>query len=69
MLKLDSNVLKVEIVPSKPCPMSGEYYTNRALFYKDGSVEIVSYKGEGEDYFVTEAEYREWLETMQKGTF
>ena len=57
--------IRVEVVPNRDGyvdELSGDHYNNRALFYNDGSVEIVSYKGESEGSFDTEQEYREWLE-------
>ena len=54
---------KVEAVPSKhgDDELSGDYYNDRALFFKDGTVEVVSYKGEGEAHFSTVAEYEEYV--------
>ena len=43
--------------------LSGDYYNDKALFYIDGSVEVVSYKGEGEHFFESVEEYREWANT------
>lgn len=43
--------------------LSGDYYNDKALFFKDGTVEVVSYKGEGEYSFQSEADYREWAST------
>lgn len=55
--------IKVESVPSKHGydEISGDYYNDRALFFKDGTVEVVSYKGEGEAYFSSVAEYEEYV--------
>lgn len=41
--------------------LSGDYYANRTIFHADGSVDIVSYKGEGEAYFESREEYNQWL--------
>ena len=41
--------------------LSGDYYNDKALFYRDGSVEVVSYKGEGEHFFDTVEDYKEWV--------
>ncbi len=38
-----------------------DYYNDKALFYRDGSVEVVSYKGEGEHFFDTVEDYKEWV--------
>ena len=43
--------------------LSGSYYNDKALFYCDGSVEVVSYKGEGEHFFETVEEFEEWKNT------
>lgn len=56
--------IKIETVPTRfPDELSGDFYNSRALFYADGSIEVVSYKGEGEGegHFDNEAEYREWV--------
>lgn len=54
---------KVETVPSihGDDELSGDYYNDRALFFKDGTVEVVSYKGEGEAHFSSVAEYEEYV--------
>ena len=54
---------KVETVPSihGDDELSGDYYNDRALFFNDGTVEVVSYKGEGEAHFSTVAEYEEYV--------
>lgn len=41
--------------------MSGDYYANRTIFHADGSVDIVSYKGEGEHSFESREEHAQWL--------
>ncbi len=55
--------IKIEIVPSLSGydDLSGYYYNDRALFFKNGSVEVVSYKGEGGAHFATVAEYEEYV--------
>ena len=55
--------IKIETVPSKHGydELSGDYYNDRALFFKDGSVEVVSYKGEGEAYFSSVEEYEQYV--------
>lgn len=55
---------KTEVVPSRHGydELSGDYYNDRALFYKDGTVELVSYKGEGEGSFGTVAEYEQYVD-------
>lgn len=54
---------KVETVPSAHGydDLSGDYYNKRALFFKDGTVEVVSYKGEGEAHFANVAEYEQYV--------
>lgn len=54
---------KVATVPSKHGhdELSGDYYNDRAMFFKDGTVEVVNYKGEGEDHFSTVAEYEQYV--------
>lgn len=44
--------------------LSGDFYNDKALFFKDGNVEVVSYKGEGLHSFDTVAEYEEYLEYL-----
>jgi len=58
--------IKVETVPSKhdDDELSGDYYNDRALFFKDGSVEIVSYKGEGGAHFSSVEEYDEYVNDL-----
>ncbi len=58
--------IKVETVPSiyGHDDLSGDYYNNRALFFKDGSVEVVSYKGEGEAHFESVFEYEQYVNTI-----
>jgi len=54
---------KVETVPSA-CgydELSGDYYNDRALFFDDGTVEVVSYKGEGERSFSCVADYEQYV--------
>ena len=55
--------INIETVPSKHGydELSGDHYNGRALFFKDGSVEVVSYKGEGEAHFSTVAEYEQYV--------
>lgn len=54
--------VSVEVVPSLYIDdLSGDYYNDRALIFADGTVEIVSYKGEGEGSFDTIAEYRDYV--------
>lgn len=54
---------KVETVPSKHGydELSGDYYNKRALFFKDGTVEVVSYKGEEEAHFSSAEEYEQYV--------
>lgn len=51
---------EVVVDPDFWCEMSGDYYANRTIFHADGSVDIVSYKGEGEAFFETREEYNQW---------
>lgn len=57
---------KVETVPSAHGhdDLSGDYYNDRALFFKDGTVEVVSYKGEGERNFSSIAEYELYVNVI-----
>ena len=60
--------IRTEVVPNhggEEDELSGNYYNDRALFYADGTIEIVSYKGEGEGSFENEHEYRGWLESRE----
>jgi hypothetical protein len=63
----DVNVKPVKI-ETVPCgyddELSGDYYSKRALFYADGTVEVVTYKGEGEAFFSTESEYRSYVDDI-----
>ena len=45
--------------------LSGNFYFDKALFFSDGTVEIVSYKGEGLHSFDTVTEYEEHLEYLK----
>jgi hypothetical protein len=44
--------------------LSGNFYNDKALFFKNGRVEIVSYKGEGLHCFTSVEEYEEYLEYL-----
>lgn len=49
--------------------LSGDFYNDKALFFKDGSVEVVSYKGEGLHSFDSVAEYNERMTAAAKREF
>ena len=57
---------KVETVPSVygHDELSGDYYNKRALFFKDGTVEVVSYKGEEEAHFSSNEEYEQYVNNI-----
>lgn len=64
---LDVKPLKVETIPSHfDDELSGDAYNDRAIFNSDGSVDVVSYKGEGEASFETVEEYNNWLVERQE---
>lgn len=55
--------LRIEAVPSRfEDELSGDYYNKRAIFNADGTIDVVSYKGEGEGFFENESEYREYVD-------
>ena len=57
---------KIEIIcTDSEDDLSGDFYFDKALFFSDGTVEIVSYKGEGLHSFDTVAEYEEHLEYLK----
>lgn len=61
----DSKPIHIETVPSRfgLDELSGDFYNDRALFYANGTVEIVSYKGEGERTFATVEAYQEFVQS------
>ena len=60
-----------QVVINNDCwdELSGDTYASRTIFHADGSVDIVSYKGEGEYYFETRAEHGEWLESKNEPSY
>lgn len=55
--------LKVESVPcSYEDELSGDHYSDKALFFANGNVEVVSYKGEGVCSFDSAVEYEEYVQ-------
>lgn len=55
--ELDADIIKTETLYFT-CP--DLCYCDIALFNKDGSVDIVSYKGEGENWFPNVKEFNNW---------
>ncbi len=63
---LEEKPFKVETVPSSfdNNESEGECYNDHALFFKNGSVEVVSYKGEGEAHFDSVYEYEQYIDSI-----
>lgn len=61
--KAEDKPFKTEIVPAPYIEdeFSGSYYNDRALFFKDGTIEVVSYKGEGIASFSSVDEYESYI--------
>ena len=57
---------EVVVDPDFWCEMSGDYYANRTIFHTDGSVDIVTYKGEGEHSFANREEHNEYLAACEE---
>jgi len=55
--------IKVESVPHRfeYDELSGDYYDDKAIFHADGSVDVVTYKGEGVAFFSTAEEYQQYV--------